>query len=75
MDGLSVYERIENYVNDGSYEAAEQIRLSKMVNGALKTQKTTREIVNNNTSTRWLYLIIGVLIIAGTFILIRSTKK
>jgi hypothetical protein len=75
MDGQSVYERMEQYVNDGSYEAAEQRRLSKIVNVPTNTQTVDSKNIHNKHFALWIYLLFGVLVSSGLLFAIKSKKK
>lgn len=75
MDGQSVYERMEQYVNDGSYEAAEQRRLSEIVKVPTNTQTVDTKNINNKHFMLWIYLLFGVLVSSGLLFAIKSKKK
>lgn len=74
MEGLSVYERLEKYVNDGSYEAAEQKRLSKLDKELANNQNIAKKTAENTQTdskkaiadyfTPKIYLSIGVIVLA-----------
>ena len=77
MDGQSVYERIEQYVNDGIYEVAEQRRLSKLENRNVptSTQTANNKSIIQSFFVPWIYISVGILVSVGLFSVIKSRMK
>lgn len=88
MSGQSVCERIEQYVNDGSYEAAEKRRQSRITSEAAMP-KATEKVAPSGTVNQiksenkveydyylvWIFTAFGFVILAGLILVFKKRLK